>query len=241
MLLKPYGVDSIIRPAFFIGYEGIGFWLLSIGDRLYGEARLLQDATTKQQNFELLNAFLIIRILNAHFEELRVEYINLSSEDPRSDPQPKEVLENLDEQEIKIRLEIYVRRLIRDFQISHPILGQYQEEVGKAIIDSNSFNFKSTVILTAIKCRAILNPNDLIIDTGDPEKAILTENAKIGVPGLEITDLENPYIPENLLAKVFLYADTEHKGLKWETTQEIKNRSPKDEPEEEIGDNEKKV
>lgn len=220
-MLKPYGIENRKKTAYLIQENGLGFWLLSQKDRLFGEAQELQKATNKLQEFEITNAWLVIQILDENYEALKNEYINLSPDDPRADAQPKEVLEKIDTAQLRVRLEIYVRRLIREFQISHPVLTKYKVQINQTISENNVFDYQTMVIFACLKYRLVNDIAHLKIDEDDPEKATILDDGFIGCPDLKIEDFKSPDITEQLLTKVYRFADTEHSQQAWQTSKMI--------------------
>ena len=117
-------------------------------------------------------------------------------------------------------MEVYVRRLIRDFVAYHPVLVPYQNRIKLVLTDNGFYEYQLAVIYAGLKYRAIQNLDDLLISEEDGEKAKVKDSAKIGLPDLEPSDLQNPDISEQLFLKIYEFVNTDQQGGVWITTYE---------------------
>jgi hypothetical protein len=240
-MLIPFGIEQTKLKVYFIHINKVGFWLLSQKDRFFGEANALQECTAKLQQFELANSWLIIRMIDENYEFLKKEYC-------KKNPDNLNVLslDAIEDDEMRLRLEIYVRKLLRDFQISHPVLAKYEDAIKRTMTDDNIFDYQSTVIYAALKFRTITDVDAIEKDAQDDELGYIDASkvsdgsVKVGISHLKREDLQNPMLSEQLLTKIYRYANTEHNNAEWQTTYmieqwKVESESEKTNEPEELG------
>lgn len=227
MSLIPVGVDSQKLKCIFVNHEGVGFWLYSCGNRLLGEAKLLEETKQVLQEFELNTNWLVLEIAENEFNKLSTD-IKLKNSTSLSEQEIKEVL--VDENKLKLEVEFYVRSLIQNMDLSHPSLKPYRERIGKLFMGNKTIEHQKMVIFAALKTRYI-GADSVEIDKNDKEVGYVTGTniakgeLNIGFPHLKPEDLDNPMFSEPLMISIYRFAIAEHNGTEYLTSKQVNERT----------------
>lgn len=231
MLIPISNKNSIIECR-YINVDNEGFWLIAPNKKLLGEAQMLETHKSNLRELELNSTWLVLEIVENHLDYLKVEILDKNPRDLS-----KEELESLPENEtgFRIECELYVRELIQNFRLEHPLIKKYKQRVGDLYIANRIFPYQVSMVLACLANRHV--PEDaVIIDKSDAEKGTVklsdVRNGKItiGLAGLSEDDLK--YLSEDLTLQLYSFANTQHNNLAWNTTKDLEKMKPVSQAEE---------
>ncbi len=233
MPLLPVGLETQKLNAIYVHQNNVGFWLYSTRSKLFGEARILEESKQKLKQFELNNHWLFYEISEASFDEFKIELF-------KSNPLKleKEQLDNLkkNDEELKLAVETLARVLVRE-DITHPLLKPHRAQLKQLLAENNIFDYQKMMVYACLKNRHI-DVKHIEKDEKDPEKGYISGQdvskniITVGLPTLQEEEIFNPFLSEDLINALYIFAVTEHNGEEYKTSKMLE--------EEEVAEKEEK-
>jgi hypothetical protein len=228
MSLIPVGIQAQKGRVVFVGVEGVGFWLYAPKTRLFGEAKLLEKDKEELQRFEITLAYLSLKILDAHEDSIKKE---LLADNPD--------FSELEDSELRLECEKYIKGLLRNFKINHRVLSGYAGEITALYTGNKIFTYQVSLAYAALKCRYIEESD--VTKSSDKEGFVKMSDVKsgkiqIGKPDLKESDLINEFISESLISELYLFASAEHGEIDYLEMSEPTEATPDTETEAEKKD-----
>lgn len=225
-MLKPitlFGVEQKRSQVYFINEKGTGFWFLSTGHRIFGEAKSLKELSENAQKMELARNWIILDIVRENRDALFNEY-----KETNPDELSNEEFDTLSEAEINNKLGIYTRQLIKDTDLFHPILWNYKERVSESLFTTDlTFEYQETIVKCAIKYRLITNVSYITLDPDDPERGTVETLDTVGqdfigykFPNIDLTELGEP-----LCLKIYDFCQKEFRSEPWQTSKQLETQA----------------
>lgn len=224
-MLKPiklFGVEQKRNDVFFIHHKGSGFWFMSTGHRVFGEAKSLKELSENAQKMELSRNWIILDIVRDNREALLEEFLQENSEGLTAQD-----IEGLKESEVNNKLGIFTRELIRSTDLFHPILWKYKEQVSESLFTTDlTFEYQEKIITSAFIYRYINDPNFITVDPDDPEKGVieLQDSVSKNFIGYQFpVDLQE--LGEPLCLRIYDFCQREYAGEPWYTTKMLEKQA----------------
>ena len=197
-------------------------WLIAPAKKLLGEAQALETHKADLRKLELNSSWLILDIVENHLDSLKKEILTKNPTELSEDELNKL---GKDESAFNLECELYVRELVQNFKIDHPLLKKYKLEIGNLYVSNRIFPYQVAVAVASLSNRFV-NDNDVVVDESDGEKGTIPlskvrkGDITVGLPNISASDLY--LLSEPFILKIFEFTSNQHNQISWKTTKELK-------------------
>jgi hypothetical protein len=193
---------------FKISHNKVSVWLLSVGDKLFGEVKSLEKHKSEIQKFDTSLNWLILDVVEENSDVLAKE-LNLSKDDL----------------ERQFKMEQHIRSMVSKGSFGGKYFKSHRETIDN-LLTSNSGNSSDRVLDTVsigLKYRFVRAED--VIETSENkgyilETSVQTGQIKIGMTDDDLSQFKSSYtFGENLIYKINSFLLREYNGLSHDSTE----------------------